>query len=137
MKVIHHCDCLLHNPPHEILSGKLVPYAESPERIELIRKALVQSGQFDLCDDLDHEIDVEKCIKDVHDPKYVSYLQTAYVDWVNDGGSKVNTVINLKHRSAYPLLFHELGGCFARVIRSYLLGSKGCEFIDGYKLSNS
>lgn len=94
MKVFLHPNCLLHNPPHEILSGKLVPYVESPERIRLIEKSLTQSGGFTFCRDLADDIDVEKNILNIHDSKYLSYLKTAYDEWVNDGGSKVRSSIN-------------------------------------------
>jgi hypothetical protein len=40
MKVVHLDDCLLHNPPREILSGKEISYFESPTRYLAIRDAL-------------------------------------------------------------------------------------------------
>lgn len=40
MLVFHHPDCLVHNPPTEILSGNPVPYKESPERLRVVRDAL-------------------------------------------------------------------------------------------------
>ena len=125
MKVIHHPDCLLHNPPHEILSGKLVPYAESPDRIQLIRDALDQSGQFDLSDSLDHDLDVRKCILDVHDIDYISYLKTAYVDWVNDGGSKVNATLTSR-MNPHRKLSNTVGSCVTRIFRSCRSSREGC-----------
>ena len=42
MRVVHSDGCLLHNPQHEILSGKQVPYLESASRYLVIREALSQ-----------------------------------------------------------------------------------------------
>lgn len=47
MQVVYSDDCLLHNPPHEILSGKQVPYLESPARYLVIREALLQPALSD------------------------------------------------------------------------------------------
>ena len=40
MKVVHSDDCLFHDPPHEIFSGNLVTFLESPARYHKIKEAL-------------------------------------------------------------------------------------------------
>lgn len=89
MKVIHHPDCLLHNPPHEILSGRPTPYLESPTRIKRILHVLQSNPSFKLSEEVDSSIDVEQAILRVHKPEYLRYLETAYEEWVKDGGDKV------------------------------------------------
>lgn len=89
MKVFYHDDCLLHNPPYEILSGKLVPYFEKPARIEMIKQALLEDGGFELINELIDDFDLEECILRVHTVDYLKYLKTAYDLWVEAGGSKV------------------------------------------------
>lgn len=91
MKVFFHDDCLLHNPPYEILAGNQVPYFESPSRVLLIKETMdkYSDGQFDLCDELDFDLDVKKCCLRIHTADYLHYLETAYDDWVKAGGDKV------------------------------------------------
>lgn len=95
MKVIHHPDCLLHNPLHEILSGRLVPYLESPSRIEYIKQALKEDGSFDLSDEVNNELDLKQYILEVHDSDYIEYLETAYDKWVEEGGETVSRFLFL------------------------------------------
>ncbi|KAF8531225.1 hypothetical protein JB92DRAFT_3081003 [Gautieria morchelliformis] len=71
MKVVHLDDCLLHNPPHEILSGNKISYLESPTRYLAVREALSDA---------------------VHTVDYVNYLRDAYENWVQDGGDKVSAL---------------------------------------------
>lgn len=91
MKVFFHDDCLCHNPPFEILSGNLVPYFESPSRVQLIKETLEtsSSGQFDLCNELDFNLDVKECCLRIHTADYLHYLETAYDDWVKAGGDVI------------------------------------------------
>lgn len=91
MKVIFHDDCLLHNPPYEILSGHVVPYFESPSRLQLIKETLKKypSDQFELCNELDFDLDVKDCCLKVHTKDYLDYLETAYDEWVKAGGDEV------------------------------------------------
>ncbi|KAI0640253.1 hypothetical protein C8Q77DRAFT_1214524 [Trametes polyzona] len=72
MKVFYDSDCLLHNPPHEILSGRLVPCFESPAR----------PAEQDWPHELSHYIHM------VHTEDYVKHIQTIYDDWVAGGGDK-------------------------------------------------
>lgn len=88
MRVVYHPDCLLHDPPFEILSGKLVPYFESPARIECILRELRQHPKYDISDSLE-DLDAERHILAVHNQLYLDYIKTAYDEWVLDGGDKV------------------------------------------------
>ncbi|TDL26404.1 Arginase/deacetylase, partial [Rickenella mellea] len=88
MRVIYNLDCRLHDPPHEILSGQLVDYLESPSRLDYILKALTTDPIFELSDAIEESIDLNKYILQVHDKDYLSYLETAYERWVEDGGDK-------------------------------------------------
>ena len=96
MRVIYHPDCLLHDPPYEILSGRLVPYFESPARVECILQELrLHPTTYQISSVLEFEdgLDIEHHILAVHDRKYLEYLRTAYEEWVNDGGDKVLSFI--------------------------------------------
>ncbi|KAH8119807.1 Arginase/deacetylase [Phellopilus nigrolimitatus] len=88
MKVFYHADCLLHNPPFEIL-GKEVPYLETPSRLSIIQKALSEKpGNFEISDELDNNIDLREWILKIHESEYLDYLETAYDTWVSDGGDE-------------------------------------------------
>ncbi|KAH7101791.1 Arginase/deacetylase [Auriculariales sp. MPI-PUGE-AT-0066] len=85
MQVFHHPSCLVHDPPHEILSGQPVPYKESPDRLVLVRDALAaDSAQYDLKQVPD--FDAMKYVSLVHSSEYIDYLETAYERWVSEGG---------------------------------------------------
>ena len=91
MRVYWHPGTLLHNPPHEILSGRLVPYLESPDRLDKIRQALEQGDIFDIIsveDDWSDE-ELNQHILAVHSSEYVKYLRTIYDEWVAIGGDRV------------------------------------------------
>jgi acetoin utilization deacetylase AcuC-like enzyme len=91
MKVFFDNDCLLHNPPHEFLSGKPVPYFEAPIRVLNIREALSQHPTlFQISPiDPDTDINVREHILKVHTDDYLKYLESAYQEWIKDGGDKV------------------------------------------------
>ena len=85
MKVFFDEKCLLHNPPHEILSGKLQCYYELPKRLLEIRKALEEHGAFKI-ENADPSIDAKSHALRVHSEDYVEYLETAFRLWIEDGG---------------------------------------------------
>ena len=89
MKVFWEADCLLHNPPHEILSGRLVPYLESPDRMRRIKGALEQDDRFELVPADRDWPDIKSHILAVHSAEYVDYLETIYEEWTAIGGDKV------------------------------------------------
>ncbi|KAI5121835.1 hypothetical protein M0805_003269 [Coniferiporia weirii] len=88
MKVYYHTDCLLHDPPYELL-GRETTYLESPSRLTIIHKTLSEEPEiFELSDELDNKIDLKSYILRVHEPDYLSYLESAYDAWVSDGGDE-------------------------------------------------
>jgi len=91
MKVFFDEECLLHDPPYEIISGKLHPYYETPKRLLRIRQALEENDVFQI-EDADRSIDTKKHALQVHSEDYVEYLETAFQLWVEDGADpKVQT----------------------------------------------
>lgn len=120
MKVFFHNDCLLHDPPYEILSGRVVPYFETPDRLKLIKKALLeQPHNFELTDNLDQDIDILQHILNVHEAEYLTYLEGAYETWVAGGGSPVSFKL-VKRFSLVTLMITVYAGCrLARYILSY------------------
>jgi hypothetical protein len=91
MKVFWDPDCLLHNPPYEILSGDKIPYIESPARLQLIKKALEEHPSlfsFESASSCSQD-SVTRCCEMVHGREYLNYLSHAYDNWVRTGGSTV------------------------------------------------
>ena len=88
MKVVFSKECLLHDPPFEVLGGQRVPYFEKPERLTIIENELRSNG-FQLSDELDQDIDLKEHILRVHSADYLDYLETAYETWVKQGGNEV------------------------------------------------
>ncbi|KAI0005557.1 Arginase/deacetylase [Russula compacta] len=90
MKVFWDPDCLMHNPPYEILSGDKLPCFESPARLQLIKEALeehpslfnFQSGSVS-----SQDMDITRYVEMVHSRGYLSYLSNAYDNWVRSGGN--------------------------------------------------
>lgn len=95
MKVFTDPVCLTHDPPYEILSGKPVPYLESPRRVLRIKQILLDRGGFDFTDTVDGSIEPLPFISRVHRAEYVRYLESAYDSWVEDGGDKVQNIAEL------------------------------------------
>ena len=89
MKVYWHADCLLHDPPHEILSGRLVSYQESPDRVRLIKSSLEQNDTFDINIAEQDWPDIRTHILAVHSAEYLGFLETIYEEWTAIGGDKV------------------------------------------------
>lgn len=85
MKVFFDEECLLHNPPYEFTSSKLVTYYETPKRLSLIRQALEEDPGFQI-ENADHSIDVRKHALRVHSEDYIEYLESAFGLWAKDGG---------------------------------------------------
>lgn len=97
MKVFWDPNCLLHDPPHELLSGDKVPYFESPLRLQVIKKELEEHPslfQVELADSSSGIIDILGHIEMVHGRGYLSYLKNAYDEWVRDGGNAVRLTMD-------------------------------------------
>ena len=92
MKVFWNPDCLLHNPLYDTprYSGEKSPYLESPDRLQVIKKALEEYPSlfsFELASPSLQ--DVTRCVEKVHSREYLNYLSHTYDDWVRTGGSTV------------------------------------------------
>ncbi|CAB4407632.1 unnamed protein product [Rhizophagus irregularis] len=85
MKVFYSEVCLKHAPKHEIISGNLIDYLESPSRLIIIKEYLNSLSNFDFVSPNDYGLDP---ILSVHSKDYVEYLQTAYEEWLKNGGNK-------------------------------------------------
>ncbi|CEQ42514.1 SPOSA6832_04337 [Sporobolomyces salmonicolor] len=96
---VFHCPLSLeHNPPHEVLSGRLQPYFESPERYVRILDGLLspEDGEGAVFDEIKldwkpEEVEMEElryAIEAVHDGDYLTFLREIYDEWVAEGGSK-------------------------------------------------
>ncbi|GAA5825012.1 hypothetical protein JCM5353_001144 [Sporobolomyces roseus] len=92
--VFHSPLSLSHDPPHEILSGCVQPYFESPERYHRILDAVLKDGDtYEECKMIwkAGEVDTEElreAIRRVHDEDYFAFLREIYDEWVAEGGSK-------------------------------------------------
>ncbi len=86
--------CLSHDPPHEILSGRLVPYLESPDRVRKIKQSLEEDDAFQILPADDDWPDISVHILAVHSHDYLQYLETIYEEWVAVGGDKVEHILH-------------------------------------------
>ena len=92
MKVFWDPDCLLHNPPYEILSGDKIPCIESPARLQVIKNELEKHPSlfsFELASSSSGNLDIVRYVGMVHSHAYLGYLTNAYDNWVRIGGSRV------------------------------------------------
>ncbi|KAI0756130.1 Arginase/deacetylase [Daedaleopsis nitida] len=89
MKVFWDVTSLLHDPPHEILSGRLVQYLECPDRLQRIKTALEQDDAFEIIPvQSDDWPKIRTYILTVHSEDYLDYLETIYDEWTAIGGDK-------------------------------------------------
>ncbi|EGU10996.1 putative acetylpolyamine aminohydrolase [Rhodotorula toruloides ATCC 204091] len=141
MLVFHTPLSLLHDPPHEILSGCVQPYFESPERYFRILTTLLKSTAFEERT-LEWPVkevvteEVLEAIRAVHDERYFAFLAEIYDEWVAEGGSKDAALPETFLRS--DLLLEEGGigsqkdGAIARIGEPLLLrlvGTGHCESV--------
>lgn len=75
---------LRHNPAHEFLDGRWVDYHESPQRAEMILKAVRAADLGAVDEPTDFGIEP---IRAIHADHYLDYLQTAYARWLEQGGA--------------------------------------------------
>ena len=92
MRVYWDAACLSHDPPHEILSGRLVPYFESPDRVRKIKQSLEDNGTFQILQAEDDWPQIREHILAVHSLDYLEYMESIYDEWVIIGGDKVRRV---------------------------------------------
>lgn len=84
MKTVFHSAQFQHNPAKEFLDGAWVDYLESPRRPQMILDAIARSQLGEVIPPEDFGL---APIQAVHAPDYLEFLQTAYVRWVEEGGS--------------------------------------------------
>lgn len=90
---------LLHNPPHEILSGCVQPYFESPERYHRILSALLDDSsrytahELEVTRDRVETKELKEAVARVHEEDYLVFLEEIYEEWIKEGGSKVRATI--------------------------------------------
>ncbi|KAF9971683.1 hypothetical protein BGZ73_005278 [Actinomortierella ambigua] len=78
--------CLLHAPTYEFLGGAETQYYESPDRLTAIAKWLESrpDKRFVFNKDI---VDYGMApIRKIHKPDFLEYLQTAYDEWIQEGG---------------------------------------------------
>lgn len=81
MKIYYSDAHLQHNPPFEIFDGgEKVANFEVPQRVERILEALRLDGRFDILPPDDFGLDP---IRAVHDEGYLSFLETAFDEWMS------------------------------------------------------
>jgi acetoin utilization deacetylase AcuC-like enzyme len=77
-------DHALHDPPHELLDGALIPVYESPRRATLIHAAITRAALGLI---LPPRAFGSAPIRAVHDDDYLDYLEGIYERWVAAGGA--------------------------------------------------
>ncbi|KAF9433882.1 hypothetical protein BGZ76_008864 [Entomortierella beljakovae] len=86
MKVFTSTMCTtLHTPQYEFLSGEQTQYFESPERREAILSYLVAHPEIFQVTEHVEDFGYEP-IKRVHKKDFLEYLETAYEEWIKEGG---------------------------------------------------
>ncbi len=92
MKIIHSDDNRLHFPQGELFGGELVTPFERPSRVEFILNELKRRGFTDIC--APGELDT-KPVEAIHDAAYLTFLETAWDQWVAAGykGEILPTVV--------------------------------------------
>lgn len=91
MKVVFSPSCYLHDPGTEILSGEIIPYLESPDRLRLVEDWLRKRSQasegaggegFEFVEAGDDGFEpIFRC----HERDYVEYLMGAFEEWERQG----------------------------------------------------
>ncbi|MCX7753676.1 MAG: histone deacetylase family protein [Anaerolineales bacterium] len=82
MKVYHSDLHALHAPAFEIFDGgEKIPSFETPERVERILQALRADGRFEILPPEQWSLDP---IRAVHDEGYLTFLETAFTDWMRE-----------------------------------------------------
>jgi acetoin utilization deacetylase AcuC-like enzyme len=81
---IFSADHMLHDAPHELFDGALIPAYESPARATIIRAALDRAG---LGPVLAPRAFGLQAVRAVHSDDYIAYLEHGYERWVAAGGA--------------------------------------------------
>jgi acetoin utilization deacetylase AcuC-like enzyme len=73
-----------HDPPGEFMEGRFSTYLESPQRAEIILKAIQQTGIGSIVEPDDFGLEP---VTAVHTPDYIEHLRTIHERWVALGGA--------------------------------------------------
>jgi acetoin utilization deacetylase AcuC-like enzyme len=82
MHVIHSSIHHLHNPALEFVESKLVEYAESPDRADIIVETLAEELRLNVIAPREYTV---APVLDVHDAGYIAWLETAWKRWTEAG----------------------------------------------------
>ncbi len=74
----------LHNPPHQLLDGALIPVFEAPGRASIIHAALERTALGVILPPRPFDVSL---VHAIHDEGYLDYLEHGYERWVAAGGS--------------------------------------------------
>ena len=87
-------DHRLQNARFELVDGKLLPPFENPLRADRVLAQVQKVG-------LGQVLPIQEFglapILQIHDPKYVAFLQIAWQDWVAAHGDRKSTRLNSSH----------------------------------------
>ena len=81
---------LLHQPQWYIADGTVRPCPDHPARVDRIRNALQNAGNFDIAPPA--EIDPWPALRAIHASDYLAYLQTIHTVWTAEFGSNVDVL---------------------------------------------
>ena len=116
MQIFYSDAHLQHYPPFEIFDGgEKVAYFENPERAERILKELKNTPWANIGSPLDFGLEP---IIAVHDIGYISFLRTAYEEWMH-----AETETNFTKSALLPATFPT--GSWRDHVPSSILGSAG------------
>ena len=82
MRIITNPEQGRHDPPFEIIDGRLTPYHETPRRVAIITEALAAAGW--PAPETPRSFGTAPLLA-VHDADYLAYLESAYPAWVAAG----------------------------------------------------
>lgn len=82
MKTYYSDQHIRHNPASEFFRGRLVPPFEKPERMEMILARLRSDALGDILEPQNFGMDP---VCAVHDPTYLSFLETCWTEWKDAG----------------------------------------------------
>ena len=91
MKTIYSEKHIQQNSKSELAGGQLIKPYECPERMEYILHEINSRNLGEVYKPQETDL---KIVKKVHDPKYVEFLEQAWIDWKNEGyqGEAIPTV---------------------------------------------
>lgn len=85
MKIIYSDDHRGHAGAKEMRYDEMIPMCESPERMDMILRALNEAGHADIVQPASFDIDAAYA---VHDPHFVSFLERCWPLWEQEFGPK-------------------------------------------------